>query len=62
MVRVLLMTKLTDQIFALWQQWANCLHLSIDKTRSVFLPVKGRQIHPVAHTGLKKITADEIAR
>ncbi|MFV9996943.1 MAG: hypothetical protein AB8W37_03040 [Arsenophonus endosymbiont of Dermacentor nuttalli] len=56
------MTKLTDQIFALWQQWANCLHLSIDKTRSVFLPVKGRQIHPVAHTGLKKITADEIAR
>lgn len=51
-----------DQIYALWKHWSNCLHQPIDKTHSLSLPVKGRKVHPVAHTGLKKITVDEVAR
>lgn len=51
-----------DQIFALWKHWSNCLRLPLDKTHLLSLPVKGRKIHPVVHTGLKKITTDEVPR
>lgn len=51
-----------DQIYALWKHCSNCLHQPIDKIHSLSLPVKGRKVHPVAYTGLKKITVDEVAR